>query len=95
MCVSKTDMNMHLKNSKLVKIVNNLDIADVSILEKGNYHFLMKLIFYDTLNLSGIEYIYFLLTIAIKNNTRIDTPMKGTTMSVKALSSDILCSKNS
>ena len=88
-------MNMHLKNSKQGKIVNNLDILNVSIFEYGNYHFLMKFIFYDTLNLSGTEYIYFLLTIAIKNNTRIDTPMKGTTMSVNALSSDILCSKNS
>lgn len=44
---------------------------------------------------SNIECGYFLLTIAKKNNTRIETPMEGITTSVKALSKGILCSKNS
>ena len=54
-----------------------------------------KLQMYDKWNVSKIECGYFLLTIAKKNNTRIETPIEGITISVKALSKGILCSKNS
>jgi hypothetical protein len=57
-------------------------------------HYIIRL-FVTNIEVKGMEYIYFLLTIAIKNSTRIDRPMKGMTISVNVFSSDILCSKNS
>ena len=44
---------------------------------------------------SKTGYNYFLLTIAKKNSTRIETPIKGIIISPKGLSKGTLCSKNS